>query len=244
MPFLTLPPQLKWSMKLKLVIFAAMIISSVQVKAQSLSRVTQGIDIGVGSDFITPNALWSPSASYHQELSLKNFSMFQIGWGVRAYGSYNSGRTDLAPKNSATSFDTLSFGKISSTGISFMVGASVKLWKVEIGVNTDLVGIAFGTRRRGLYSTIYQDGAGAEFNNKYVYSAPSVLNALPLVFDNQNGQSEIYARIWIIRQIGIKLGFKYGRNVYSAEEKLDNEQTRYSKSYGMPFAALSFPIFN
>lgn len=231
-------------MKLKLIIFAALLISSVQVKAQSLSRVTQGVDIGVGSDLDKTNTLWSPSVTYHQELSLKNFSMFQIGWGVRAYGAYNSGRTDLTPKSSATAFDTLSFGKITSTGISFLVGASVKLGPVEIGVNTDLVGIAFGARRRGLYATTYTDGVGAEYNNKYVYSAPSNLNALPLIFGNQNGQSEIFARIWIAHQVGFKVGFKYGRNTYTSEEKLDNGQTRFSKTYSMPFAAISFPIFN
>ena len=214
-------------MKIKLILIAAIIIFSVQVKAQSLSRVTQGVDIGVGSDFDKTNALWTPSATFHQELSLKNFSMFQIGWGVRAFGSYNLGRTDLAPKKSATYGDTLSFGKITSTGISFLIGASVKLGPVEIGVNTDLVGIVFGTRRSGLYSTIYSDGTGAEFNNKYVYSSPSTLNALPLVFGNQNGQSEAFARIWLAHQVGFKVGFKYGRNTYTSEKKLDNEQTRF-----------------
>ena len=112
------------------------------VLSQSLSRVTSGIDLGVGYE----EEKWVPAVMYHQDLSLNNFPWFHVGWGVRTWGYY-AGRTDLTPKNTAASMDTLKFGKITSNGISFLVGATIRLWKFDIGANTDLLGVAFGVKR-------------------------------------------------------------------------------------------------
>ena len=207
--------------------------------AQYPARVNAGLDFGTGYKDNT----WAPSAIYHQELSLKDFPWFNIGWGVRGWGYY-AGRTDLAPKNSTLSGDTLKFGKISANGISFLLGASIKIWKLDIGANTDLIGIAFGSKRRGLYSSTISDGQGSEFYNDYVPSGPTSLNALPLVLDNQNGQSEVFVRFWFTPRIGLKVGYVHGRVTYTASEKLNNGQTRFSKSYGAPFASVSFPLYN
>ncbi|NIJ55171.1 hypothetical protein [Dyadobacter arcticus] len=215
-------------------------ISSFSAFSQSLSRVSSGIDMGVGYQ----DAVWVPSITYHQELSLTNFSWFRIGWGVRAWGYY-AGRTNLVPQNSAFSDDTLKFGKITSNGASFLLGANFRLWKFDIGANTDLVGFAFGVKRRGLYtkSTLFE-GEGAEYYNDYVPSGPSTFNVLPLALDKQNGQSELFVRYWITDRIGLKLGYVHGRVTYSSDVKLDNGQKRFSTSYGVPYAAVSFPLYN
>lgn len=206
--------------------------------SQSTSRVTSGIDLGTGYK----KNIWVPSVMFHQELSLNNFSWFRIGWGVRTWGYY-ANKTNLVPQNTQFSDDTLKFGRITSNGISFLAGASIRLWKFDLGANTDLFGLAFGAKRSGLYtkSSLFE-GEGAEYYNKYVSSTPSLGNALPLVLDKQNGQSELFMRFWFTERIGLKVGYVYGRVTYKTEDKLDNGQNRYSTTYGLPYAAMSFPI--
>lgn len=222
--------------------FAILLISMIPFvgQAQSQPRVTSGIDVGLGYE----DKAWAPSAMYHQELSLNHFPWFRIGWGVRANGFYN-GRTDLAPKSTAQSGDTLRFGKITTNSFSFLAGTNIRIWKFDIGANTDLFGIAFGVKRRGLYAKpSFTEGEGAPFYNSYVSSSPTPLNALPLLLENNNGQSELFVRFWVTDRIGLKVGYVHGRVTYTASERLDNGQRRFSKSYGLPYAALSFPLYN
>ncbi|MCF2489028.1 hypothetical protein [Dyadobacter sp. CY347] len=216
------------------------LVGSIQGFTQSLSRVTSGVDLGLGYQ----EEEWVPAALYHQELSLANFQWFRIGWGVRTWGYY-AGRTNLTPKDNALSRDTLEFGRLSANGASFVLGANVRLWRFDIGANTDLFGIAFGLRRNGLYTKPgFSEGEGAKYYNAYVKSNPSTLNFLPLALDNQNGNSEVFVRYWITDRFGVKLGYTSGRITYATEAKLDNGQKRFSKTYGVPYFALSFPLYN
>ncbi|PWJ59095.1 hypothetical protein CLV98_103468 [Dyadobacter jejuensis] len=225
--------------KLYTILFLAFVTTSLH--AQSLSRVTSGIDLGLG--YHPNDGLWAPAGMYHQDLSLKNFTQIRVGWGVRAYGVY-TGATNMTPNYNASQGDTLSFGKVSTNGLSFLASVSFMVGPVEIGANTDLVGIAFGTRRQALYSSRNVDGEGAEFYNDYVPASPSALNALPLLFNNNNGQSEIFARIWFTNRIGLKLGYNFGRTSYTSEEKLDNGRTRFSFGSNYPYVAMAFPLYN
>ncbi len=216
------------------------LVGSIQGFTQSLSRVTSGIDLGLGYQ----KDEWVPAALYHQELSLANFQWFRVGWGVRTWGYY-AGRTNLTPKDNALSRDTLEFGRLTANGASFVLGANVKLWRFDIGANTDIFGIAIGLRRKGLYTKPgFSEGEGAKYYNAYVRSNPATLNFLPLALDKQNGQSEIFLRYWITDRIGVKLGYTVGRITYATEAKLDNGQKRFSKTYGVPYFALSFPLYN
>jgi hypothetical protein len=215
-------------------------LGSITSYSQSLSRVTSGLDLGLGYQ----DEIWVPSAMYHQELSLSNFSWFRIGWGVRTWGHY-AGKTNLFPQDHALSNDTLKFGRITTNGISFLIGASVKVWRFDIGANTDLLGFAFGVKRQALYSkpSLYE-GDGAAFYNGYVTSKPNILNVIPLALDKQSGQSEVFLRYWITDRIGLKLGYVHGRTTYNTEVKLDNGQKRFSTTYGVPYAGISFPLYN
>ncbi|ACT93178.1 hypothetical protein Dfer_1954 [Dyadobacter fermentans DSM 18053] len=215
-------------------------LGSLKAFSQDLSRVTSGLDVGLGYQ----SEVWVPSVTYHQELSLSNFPWFRIGWGVRAWGYYG-GRTDMFPKSSAVSSDTLKFGRLSANGASFLLGANFRLWKFDIGANTDLFGVAFGLKRQALYANggLYDEESG-EYYNKYLSSGPATLNALPLVLDKQNGQSEAYIRYWITDRIGVKLAYVHGRVTYASPYKLVNGQTRYSTTFGVPYLALSFPLYN
>ncbi|WP_025761459.1 hypothetical protein [Dyadobacter tibetensis] len=228
-------------MKHKFFSLLILCLFSASLQAQSLSRVTSGLDLGLG--YQGTDKIWAPAIMYHQDLSLKHFPWMRLGWGVRTYGIYG-GASQLAPKASASAGDTLSLGKISTNGISFLISASVSFGPVEIGANTDLIGLAFGTKRSALYTSASLDGEGAEFYNSYVKAGPSSLNALPLLLSNNNGQSEIYARIWFNNRFGVKLGYNFGQTSYSSVEKLDNGQTRFSTDYHYPYLGLTFPLYN
>ena len=225
--------------RIQLIVLFVFLVS-VSGFSKSLSRVSSGVDLGVGAK----SDVWVPSAMYHQELSLNHFPWFRIGWGVRGWGYY-AGKTDLAPQNSSMSGDTLKFGRISANGLSFLIGANVRFWRIEIGANTDLLGLAFVTTRSGLYtkSSLFE-GEGADYYTDYVKSGPSTINILPLALDKQNGQSELFLRYWITDRIGLKLGYVHGRITYSSNIKLDNGQRRFSTTYGVPYAAISFPLYN
>ncbi|MCF0073742.1 hypothetical protein LZD49_24905 [Dyadobacter sp. CY261] len=214
-------------------------LGSLKAFSQDISRVTSGLDMGLGYQ----DEVWVPSVTYHQELSLSNFPSFRIGWGVRSWGYY-AGRTDMFPKTSALSSDTLKFGRLSANGISFLVGANFRLWKFDIGANTDLFGVAFGLKRHALYANGGLYDEGGEYYNRHLRSGPATLNAIPLVMDKQSGQSEVYLRFWITEQIGLKVAYVHGRMTYAAPHKLENGQTRYSTTYGVPYLALSFPLYN
>lgn len=202
--------------------------------------MTSGIDVGLGYQ----DKEWAPSVTYHQELSLSNFQWFRIGWGLRAWGYY-AGRKDLFPQSNAFSRDTLKFGRVTANGVSFLAGANFRLWKFDIGANTDLFGFAFGLKRKALYASQgLFEGEGSDYYNKQLSSGPASLNALPLILDKQNGQSEVFLRFWITDRIALKLAYVKGRVTYAAPVKLDNGQTRYSTTYGVPYAALSFPLYN
>ena len=215
------------------------LLSSIKAFSQDISRVTSGIDLGLGYQ----DKVWVPSVTYHQELSLSNFPAFRVGWGVRGWGYY-AGRTDMLPKTSALNADTLKFGKVSANGVSFILGANFRLWKFDIGANTDLFGVAFGLKRHALYAGGGLYGKGGDNYNAYLRSAPATLNALPLFMDKQIGQSEAYIRFWITDRIGLKVAYVHGRLTYAAPEKLINGQTRYSTTFGVPYVALSFPLYN
>jgi hypothetical protein len=224
---------------IRLIVLFVFLVSA-SAFSQSLSRVNSGIDLGVGYQ----DKVWVPSVMYHQELSLTNFSWFRIGWGVRTWGYY-AGRTNLLPQNNALSNDTLKFGRITANGLSFLVGANVRLWRFDIGANTDLLGFAFGVKRSGLYTKpTFYEGQGAKYYNAYVSSKPSTFNVIPLAMNKQSGQSEIFLRYWITDRIGLKLGYVHGRMTYMTEVKLDNGQKRFSTTYGVPYAGLSFPLYN
>jgi hypothetical protein len=220
--------------------FIIILLSSAFASAQRTPRVSAGIDVGTGYQ----DGNWVPAVTYHQELSLNNFRWFRIGWGLRAWGYYG-GKANLLPQTNTSSKDTLKIGKITANGASLLFGANFRLWRFDIGANTDIVGIAFGLKRKALYSKNYiftSDDAG--YYNKLVPSTPAFLNVLPLALDKQNGQSELYIRYWVNDRIGIKLGYTHGRITYLTSEKLDNKQNRFSHTYGVPFVALSFPINN
>ena len=217
-----------------------LLLSTAASQAQYASRVTSGIDLGTGYQ----DKAWAPSIAYHQELSMNGFSWFNLTWGVRTAGYYVGDKT-LTPKNSFSSGDSLKFGRLTSNSLSIMGGVMLKFKKLEIGANTDLIGIAIGVKRKGLYTkNAFPTGEGSEYYNTLISSSPNFFNAVPLAFENNSGQSEVFVRYWITQRIGIKAGYVHGRTTYKTEFRLDNNQKLFSTSYDMPYLAVCFPLYD
>jgi hypothetical protein len=216
------------------------LLSTGASQAQYPSRVTSGVDLGTGYR----DKVWAPSLAYHQELSINNFPWFNLSWGVRTAGYYSGDKT-LTPKNSFASGDSLKFGRLTSNSLSIMAGITFKFGKFDFGANTDIIGIAIGVKRKGLYTkTSFPLGEESEYYNTLVSSSPNFFNVVPLGMDKNSGQSEVFVRYWIGQRVGIKAGYVHGRTTYKTEYKLDNNQNRFSTTYDMPYVAICFPLYN
>jgi hypothetical protein len=130
--------------------------------------------------------------------------------------------------------------------LSMIAGLNIVFWKIDLGINTDLVGLAFGSQRHGFY----EKGAPKAGTNyqKWLSTHPTIFNALPLVLEKNSGQSEAFVRFRFGRNIGVKLGYQYGRVTYTTRKAngynvyLDNKHRHVSSVYGLPYAALAFSI--
>jgi hypothetical protein len=225
-----------------LCLFLSLITGITSVSGQNQPTVNAGVDVGSGFK----NYAWAPSVLYHEEIGLRGANWLKFGVGLRAWGYYG-GRVDLFTNDEK---NYLEYRQVSANGLSFVIGANIHFWRVDLGVNTDLAGISFGSKRHGFYEkTTSTPGTGEAHYNTWLNTSPVILNVAPLAFNNNNGQSEAYARIYFTRQIGVKLGYLYGQIAYSTKKDeagervhLDDRQRRVYNTYGMPFVALSFSI--
>ncbi len=227
--------------KFKLVIFLLFLTANFSF-AQRISRVSSGVDLGVGIQ----GSSWLPSFQYYQGLHPAKAGWMMFQWGIKGWG-FHDGATDLTAPGNLLKSDTLSFNKVSAYGISLMIGLGFKFGNLEAGVNTDLISLAFGARKQGLYQISNFSTASEEvvkYHNNFVNSSPSFFNVLPVGLKGQNGQSEVYVRYRISKQFGVKAGYLIGQQSYTTEIKLNNNQNRFSGTYGMPFVSLAFPVFN
>ncbi|MCE7044026.1 hypothetical protein [Dyadobacter sp. CY312] len=216
---------------------------SVCVFAQNNDRVEAGIDIGTG---FRSNS-WAPSVLYHEDASLGRLSWLRAGLGIRAWGYYGEA-TNLMSQAVAPSANLLEYRRISTNGVSFVASVSVKVGRIDIGANTDIIGASFGSNRRANYpGNANSPGSGSAYYDQWVATRPVIFNALPLFLNNYNGQSEIYARIRLTRGAGVKIGYTFGQLAYVTKNNdgkvlLDNRERRFSSRYEMPYVALTFRI--
>jgi hypothetical protein len=203
------------------------------------------LDLGSG---LSKNA-WAPSILYHEDIPLSNIRWLRAGLGIRAWGYYGDD-LNLISQAASSSANTLQYNEISVNGLSLVAGASVRVWRVDIGANTDLAGLAFGSKRNGYYpAATGSSGSGKAHYNNDVSTRPITFNVLPVFFNNYNGQSEVYGRIWLSKNTAVKIGYQFGqiayltRNVDGKKMALDGGERRFSQRYNMPYIALSFKLF-
>jgi len=210
---------------------------------QNNNRVEAGIDVGTG--FKSNN--WAPSVLYHEDAALGRLSWLRAGLGIRAWGYYGEA-TDLISQAGAPSANVLKYRRVSTNGVSFVASVSIKVWRVDIGANTDIIGASFGSNRKANYpGNANSPGLGSTYYDQWVATRPVIFNSLPLFLNNYNGQSEIYARIRLTRGAGVKIGYTFGQLAYVTKNNdgkvlLDNRERRFSSRYEMPYVAITFPI--
>ncbi|MGV3599632.1 MAG: hypothetical protein ACO1N1_00420 [Dyadobacter fermentans] len=232
-------------MKILKVLVLILLLNSLATHAQNRSPIAASVDVGTafGSDS------WAPSIAYHEEIGPQKLPWLRLGLGFRAWGYYG-GRTNLETARNQGFKDYLEYRDVSVNGLSFLAGISVSLWKFDIGANTDLLALTYGTRRHGFYekSIPEKPGTGSPYYNTWLSSKPTLFNALPLALRDNTGQSEAFVRFRAGRTLGIKLGYVYGRVTYTTRKindvnvYLDNKQRHVSKVYGLPYAALAFAV--
>lgn len=223
-----------------------LLLNATSTHAQYTSPIAGGVDAGVG---LGSNS-FAPSIMYHEEIGSQRLPWLRLGLGFRAWGYY-AGRTNLDTKRIAGIEDYLEYRDVSVNGVSFLIGANVSFWKLDIGVNTDLLGLTYGTKRHGYYEkTVPTNGTGEPNYNQWLATKPTMFNLLPLALRRNTGQSEAFVRFKATRKVGVKLGYIYGRLTYTTKKVdgfnvyLDNSQRHVSKVYGLPYVALAFAVGN
>lgn len=231
-------------MKILKVLVVILLLKINFAHAQQIAPISAGFDIGSGFG----SSSWAPSITYHEEVGSQKLPWLRLGLGFRAWGYY-AGRTNLATERIAGVKDILEYRDVSVNGLSFMAGLNLRFGKFDIGANTDLLGLTYGTKRHGFYEKATQTpGSGAPHYNQWLSTKPTVFNVLPIAFQKNSGQSEAYVRFRASRSLGVKLGYLYGRATYTTRSVgglnvyLDNNQRHVTTVYGLPYAALAFAI--
>lgn len=232
-------------MRILKVVAIILLLNATFVHAQKqVSPLSAGFDVGSG---IGSNS-WAPSIAYHEEIGTQKVPWLRIGLGFRVWGHY-AGRTNLETERVAGVKDYLEYRDLSINGLSLMTGVTVAVWKFDFGVNTDLIGLAYGTKRHAYYEKATQTpGGGEAYYNQWLPTRPRLFNALPLAFWKNSGQSEAFFRFHATRTFGVKLGYLYGRTTYGTTSLndrtvyLDNNQRYVCTTYGLPYVALAFSI--
>lgn len=232
-------------MKILKVLVVILLLNATFTHAQNTSPIAAGVDVGTGFG----SNEWAPSIMYHEEVGSQKLPWLRLGLGFRAWGYY-AGRTNLETDRVGGVQDYLEYRRVSVNGLSFVAGLNLTFWKFDLGVNTDLLGLTYGTRRRAYYEkeAVQTPGSGAPYYNQWLSTKPTLLNALPLAFRDNSGQSEAFVRFRAGRTLGVKLGYLYGRVTYTTRQindfnvYLDNRQRHVSTVYGLPYVALAFAV--
>ncbi len=223
-----------------------LLLNATSTHAQYASPIAGGVDVGVS---VGSNS-WAPSMMYHEEIGPQKLPWLRFGVGFRVWGLYG-GRANLYTERIAGTKDYLEFRDVSVNGLSAVAGVNVSFWKLDIGVNTDLLGLTYGSKRHGYYEkNLPPTETGKPPYDQWVASKPTVFNALPLVLRRNTGQSEAFVRFKASRKLGVKLGYACSRLTYTTKKidgfnvYLDNNQRHVSKVYGLPYVALAFALGN
>jgi len=238
-------------------LIVGLIIFGRYAQAQPENRLVAGFDIGGG---------WKEKAGvvsgqYNQYLKIDRKGILQVGWGVRgtrfmgkeqnfitAPASLTRGKSGLGAIGAPLilrQIDTLQL-RSSITSFNFNLGFQVSLGgRIDIGVNTDLLGLAFGTRRSGYYSGSrgYNKVDSLNLHKTSQQARPSSLG-FRLLGDNTIGNlhTELYARLHITQQIGLKVSYLFTVNEYQTDRTLTDDNRRFRLRSPMIYVGLYLPM--
>lgn len=229
------------------------------------ARLSSGYDIGMA--YSKNN--YNPSFAYYQLINLGERKLFSLGWTARLGAFYGDnlnyytaparltrGKTGFSALSApllVQNIDTVRYDYVTMTSLNVGIRAQVNLGIVEIGASADLLGFTFGKSRTGRYQSSTGQFMGADSiaspyqgANTFQKSRPSILNAR-LLGDNNRGtlSSEVYARVKLMKRIGIKAGYQWlitETTVSNRDIIADNN--RFRNRAGMGYLAVTIPIFN
>jgi hypothetical protein len=211
------------------------------------SRLTDVTDVGVA---ISDKGFMA-SFQYNEYLKLERTGILQVGWGVRASHlsakdlDFTSAPSQFAKQVSTT--DTLQMGRATVTSLSFSVAAQISFFnRLDLGVSTDILGLATGGKRTG-----YHLGSAGfrkdSLNIHQTYQIAKPTGAAIQFFGNSqrgNLNSEIYARLRVSSNFGIKAGYVFAVNEYKTDNVLVDDNNRFRARHNLFYVGLSISLAN
>jgi|GEM_PF-333719 len=204
----------------------------------------------VGDNNFGGHASWS-----HLHGLGKKKKRLKIGYGVRITTYFGFDRNYVTAPARLTSgvtgpmvafsdnitenFDTVFFSRPQTNSINaFIMIQYTFLNRWDIGLNLDLFGISFGTKKIGQY--VSSKNSPGEFNVAQD-AYPTGFN-LFLTSDNNIGNltSEVYIRFWITNQWAVKGAFLYANTEYTTVNALRLENDRFRNKMIMGSLGVTF----
>jgi hypothetical protein len=200
----------------------------------------------------------SLALSYTKMFAVGKKQAFRIGYGLRltsatasnqdyitAPANLTAGKSSLAaffePKKIETQLDTLRFGSANTNAVNLSINLQYELSKkLEVGFNIDAIGVTLGGRKSGTVIAKQSDAQGKANNGKTITAVPTAFNLL-LISDSDIGSlnSELYARYWVSKKIGIRAGASFQFSEFKSDSKVAFDNDRFRAKTLMPFVGIS-----
>ena len=200
----------------------------------------------------------SAALSYTKMFAVGKKQAFRIGYGLRltsfsgtnqdyitAPANLTAGKSSLAaffePKKLETQLDTVRFGSVNTNSVNLSINLQYELTKkLEVGFNIDAIGVTLGGRKSGVVKAVQSDAQGKSNNGKTIAGVPTAFNLL-LISDSDIGSlnSELYARYWVSKKIGLRAGASFQFSEYKTDSKVAYDNDRFRNKTLMPFVGIS-----
>ncbi len=234
--------------RLTVLVGTFILLASLASQAQrTSSRLTDVTDVGIA----VGDKGFMASFHYNEYLKLEKTGILQVGWGVRAAHlsakdlDFTSAPSRLA--NQISSTDTLQMGQATVTSLNFNIAAQVSFFnRLDLGVSTDILGLATGGRRTGFYlgSAGFKKDS-TNIHQTYQLAKPTG-SAIQLFGNSQRGNlnTEIYARLRVTSNFGIKAGYIFAANEYKTDNVLVDDNNRFRARHNLFYVGLSVLLDN
>jgi hypothetical protein len=242
-------------MKSYLVLCLCLIQAVAFGQSQTAYRISSGLDLGVA----LKSQYTSPSLAYYQLLNIGPRKLLSVGYTAKYasfYGdnlTYETAPARLRPDN----IDRVYFGYVTINSFNFGVRAQLHVSIIDIGASADVLGIAFGKGRGGIYQSLkgqFKAGTSADgkdslatFTGDNAFQRASPSNAsLRLFGDNNLGtlSSEVYVRLHINQRVAVKVGYQWLTSEMTTNKRdVVANNDRFRNTTSMPYFAVTFPFF-
>ncbi|MFN4147117.1 MAG: hypothetical protein ACK4GN_14925 [Runella sp.] len=229
--------------------------------AQRASRLRNFTEVGAGFQ----DKRGMGVLQFNQYLQIERRGVLQVGWGGRgaffsardadfitAPARLTRGQSGFAALNAPLllrNIDTLQMPRATFTSFNFSLQIQISLFeRLDIGVNTDLLGFTLGSRRTGFYlgSRGFSFVDSLNVHRTYQTAVPTRGNLQILGGDNAHGSlnSEIYARLMLSQRVALKVSHIFNTSEYRTDKRLADDNRRFRLRSPMWYVALCIPIYN